>query len=95
MFGNPQTIGLKPANADKLRYVTWADLPLSCPLPGTSLWNSHQRVYLPIQESGRAQCPYCSALYVLVEPAAVNEDLAQPNVEMEYLHHRAVERVQW
>ena len=28
--------------------VSRAELPLHCPLPGTSLWNSHPRVFLPI-----------------------------------------------
>ena len=45
--------------------VTRADLPLSCPMPGMSLWNSHPRVYLPIEASGQERCPYCGAVYVL------------------------------
>lgn len=44
-----------------------ADLPLSCPTPGQKLWNSHPRVYLPIEETGTALCPYCSARYTLVD----------------------------
>ena len=40
-------------------------LPLRCPLPETSLWNSHPRVYLPIEETGRAKCPYCGAEFTL------------------------------
>jgi uncharacterized Zn-finger protein len=47
--------------------VTAADLPLHCPLPGSSLWNSHPRVYLPIEETGEARCHYCGARYKLVE----------------------------
>ncbi|WP_367280410.1 zinc-finger domain-containing protein [Sulfuricaulis sp.] len=50
----------------QMRYeVTRADLPLSCPMPGMSLWNSHPRVYLPIEDSGEERCPYCGAVYVL------------------------------
>ena len=45
--------------------VTHADLPLACPMPGMSLWNSHPRVYLPIETTGEARCPYCGAVYVL------------------------------
>jgi uncharacterized Zn-finger protein len=30
-----------------------------------SLWNSHPRVYLPIEDSGEEQCPYCGAIYLL------------------------------
>ena len=43
------------------------DLPLSCPTPQQKLWNSHPRVYLPIEETGTAVCPYCSARYRLVD----------------------------
>ncbi len=52
-------------NAENRYEVTRADLPLSCPMPGMHLWNSHPRVYLPIEASGEAKCPYCGAMYVL------------------------------
>lgn len=45
--------------------VTRADLPLHCPLPSMSLWNSHPRVFLAIEETGKAKCPYCGAEFVL------------------------------
>lgn len=54
-----------PANAQNRYEVTAADLPVHCPLPGMSLWNSHPRVFLPLGEVGEARCPYCGALYVL------------------------------
>lgn len=41
------------------------DLPLSCPMPGTSLWDAHPRVFLPIEREGEVTCPYCSAHYQL------------------------------
>ena len=47
--------------------VTRDDLPLHCPMPGTALWNSHPRVFLPIEEAGTAVCPYCGTRYVLAE----------------------------
>ena len=53
------------ANAQSRYEVTRADLPLHCPMDGMSLWNSHPRVYLPIEDSGKAKCPYCGAEYVL------------------------------
>jgi uncharacterized Zn-finger protein len=53
------------ANAQHQYTVTPADLPLSCPMPGMSLWNSHPRVYLPIEASGWAKCSYCGAEYTL------------------------------
>ncbi|MEO0366647.1 MAG: zinc-finger domain-containing protein [Pseudomonadota bacterium] len=52
----------------QIRYeVTSADLPISCPMPNTSLWNSHPRVYVPVEVTGEAKCPYCGALYVLTD----------------------------
>ncbi len=48
--------------------VTAADLPLHCPLPRMSLWNSHPRVFLPIEASGEERCPYCGTVYVLKSP---------------------------
>lgn len=56
---------LKPANAQRQVQVTAKQLPLHCPLPGTYLWNSHPKVYLPIEESGTAVCPYCGTRYIL------------------------------
>ena len=56
-----------PANAQDRYEVTRADLPLSCPMPGMSLWNSHPKVYLPIEKTGQAKCPYCGADYVLTD----------------------------
>lgn len=47
--------------------VTRADLPVHCPMPGGELWNSHPRVYIPVEESGEARCPYCGTVYRLVE----------------------------
>jgi uncharacterized Zn-finger protein len=55
------------ANARNRYEVGRADLPLHCPLEGMTLWNSHPRVYLPIEETGRAKCPYCGADYVLTD----------------------------
>lgn len=45
--------------------ITAAELPLHCPTPQQMLWNSHPRVFLPIEESGEALCPYCGTRYVL------------------------------
>ncbi|MBF6058643.1 MULTISPECIES: zinc-finger domain-containing protein [Thiomicrorhabdus] len=54
-------------NAKKHYEVTKADLPLHCPTPEMSKWNSHPRVYLPIEKTGKAKCPYCGAEYVLID----------------------------
>ena len=52
-------------NAQNHYEVTEDDLPLSCPMPGMYLWNSHPRVYLAVEVTGWAKCPYCSAEYTL------------------------------
>ena len=53
------------ANAEHRYAVRKSDLPLSCPMPGMYLWNSHPKVYLPVEETGEAKCPYCGADYFL------------------------------
>jgi uncharacterized Zn-finger protein len=58
---------LIPANAQHKYEVRPRDLPLSCPMPDMYLWNSHPKVYLPIEETGEAKCPYCGADYFLSE----------------------------
>lgn len=58
------------ANAQHRYGVRRSDLPLSCPMPGMYLWNSHPRVYLAIEESGEAMCPYCGAQYFLEDGEA-------------------------
>jgi uncharacterized Zn-finger protein len=55
------------ANAAQHYEVTRADLPLSCPMPQMALWNSHPRVYLPIEATGWAKCAYCGAEFTLKE----------------------------
>lgn len=52
-------------NAENRYEVTQGDLPLSCPMPSMKLWNSHPRVYLPIEALGVAKCPYCGAEFHL------------------------------
>ena len=65
---DPAALATIPANAENRYQVTRADLPLSCPMPAMSLWNSHPKIYLPIAEQGgRAKCPYCGAEYDLAD----------------------------
>ena len=53
------------ANAERRYVVHRGDLPLSCPLPSMALWNSHPRVYLPIEAEHEVQCPYWGSHFVL------------------------------
>ena len=55
------------ANTKRRYEVTRAQLPVCCPLPDQILWNSHPRVYLPLQTASEAVCPYCEAHFVLVD----------------------------
>ncbi|MFV1985052.1 MAG: zinc-finger domain-containing protein [Thiohalomonadales bacterium] len=56
---------LKPANAENKYQVTSKDLPLHCPMDHMILWDSHPRVFLPIEDTGKAKCPYCGAEFEL------------------------------
>jgi len=58
------------ANAENRYAVGGSDLPLHCPLPGMYLWNSHPKVFLPIEVTGEAKCPYCGASYELTPDAS-------------------------
>lgn len=55
----------KKTNLNKEFYVKHSDLPFSCPTPKMDLWNSHPKVYLPIEKTGVEVCPYCGNRYVL------------------------------
>lgn len=59
---NPE---LKPANTEEYYQISEADLPLSCPQPNMQIWDSHPRVFLPLDDNGQAECPYCGAHYSL------------------------------
>jgi uncharacterized Zn-finger protein len=62
-----QAAGTKTPNDTNTYELTRSDLPLHCPLPDMSLWNSHPRVYLPIEKTGKAKCPYCGTDFILKE----------------------------
>jgi len=70
MISDAKVTGLIQANEFNQYVVTRADLPLSCPMPGMYLWNSHPKVYLAVENTGWAKCPYCSAEYTLAPDAA-------------------------
>jgi uncharacterized Zn-finger protein len=55
---NDDTVGTKAAIE-----VTDKDLPLHCPTPEMMLWNSHPRVFLDIERTGEAMCPYCGTRF--------------------------------
>lgn len=55
----------KVASSARRYEVTQSDLPLSCPMPDMQLWNAHPKVFLPIEKSGKATCPYCGSMYEL------------------------------
>ncbi len=58
-------VGDRTPNAERVVEITRDDLPLHCPMDGSSLWDSHPRVYLPIERSGEAVCPYCGTRFHL------------------------------
>lgn len=83
-----------PQSCDStVQIVRWRDLPLACPMHGTSLWNAHQRVYLPIHLTGREKCYNCGTVYMLEEldPDAPTPEFSDNKIEKYY--HRERERV--
>ena len=60
-----QDDSLEYANTQTQVEVSRAELPLSCPRPNQKLWNAHPRVFLPIEDSGATNCPYCGTHYTL------------------------------
>ena len=58
---------MQPSELEKQKFVevTGDSLPLHCPLPSQQLWNKHPRVYLPVEATKEARCPYCGTLYRL------------------------------
>jgi len=47
--------------------INKGELPLHCPIESMSLWNTHPRVFLPIENNGTAKCPYCGTEYELID----------------------------
>jgi len=41
------------------------DLPLHCPNPSMDTRSWHPRVFLEIEATGKAMCPYCGTRYTL------------------------------
>lgn len=62
---------MQEPNAQTLVEVTRDELPLHCPTPDSSLWNSHPRVFIPLNDSPEAVCSYCGTVYRLVESKSV------------------------
>jgi uncharacterized Zn-finger protein len=59
----------KRENTARQIEVSAQDLPLHCPMPDMLLWNAHPRVFLPIEQTGEALCPYCGTRYILKDGA--------------------------
>ena len=64
----PDSAHQLPSNIERRYLVSEKDLPVSCPLPATSRWNSHPRVYMPVKPGVDATCPYCGAVFSLAVP---------------------------
>jgi len=59
-------------NKQRAIEVDASQLPLHCPMPDMLLWNAHPRVYLPIEKTGEALCPYCGTMYKLKSGACAS-----------------------
>lgn len=60
-----------PAGAAQAVEVPAADLPAFCPNARMPLWSSHPRVYLDLEVTGEASCPYCGTRYRVAGGARV------------------------
>lgn len=70
MYQGPDATRRRTPNDSRSYEVTKQELPVHCPLPSMSLWNSHPQVYIPLESVGdHAICPYCGADYTLVSSA--------------------------
>ncbi len=58
--------------------VTQDQLPLSCPMNDSRVWDAHPRVYLPIETLGEVTCPYCEARFVLKDFSGPDPKESQP-----------------
>ena len=57
--------GSPAAKADDAVVVDPKHLPAFCPNPAMPLWSSHPRVFLDLEPTGEASCPYCGTRYRL------------------------------
>jgi uncharacterized Zn-finger protein len=55
------------ANAAREYKVSRKDLPLCCPMPQMAIWNSHPRIYIPLEKTGEGMCYYCGAHFTLTD----------------------------
>jgi uncharacterized Zn-finger protein len=55
------------SGAEQVVKLTRADLPAYCPTESMGLWNSHPRVYIPLEETPVACCPYCGTRFELID----------------------------
>jgi len=60
MFVNTPT-----STQSEIVLISKKDLPAYCPPKDASKWNMHPKVFLPFDDDGIANCPYCGALYKL------------------------------
>lgn len=61
------SLPLKRSQTKHFYEINPKNLPLSCPLKNSSLWDYHPKVYLPIAKEGNVTCPYCGTEYFLKE----------------------------
>ncbi len=47
--------------------VSRSELPVHCPTESMGLWNSHPRVYIPLEEEPVGNCPYCGTQFELID----------------------------
>ncbi len=62
---NTQTLETPDSQMQKI--IKRSELPLHCPQPGSTLWDSHPRVFIELEKTGQGKCPYCGTTYSLAD----------------------------
>jgi len=66
-MNNASITDCKTASTERIHAVAKNELlgdnELACPPLGACLWNSHPRVFLKLDDAGKAHCPYCGTTY--------------------------------
>ncbi|WP_196139537.1 zinc-finger domain-containing protein [Aliikangiella sp. G2MR2-5] len=55
------------SKSHKIIEIARDQLPACCPPKELAHWNQHPRVYLELDKSGKAACPYCGNCFALTE----------------------------
>jgi len=69
MSKNIKILYCKPVNTEEIHKLDPKEILINneicCPPFEGCLWSSHPRIFLKLDNEGKATCPYCNTLYQL------------------------------